>query len=420
MYLYELFEKIRKEPRQILKIKYLRDFPDQEKLKRILKYTYDIGEVFNIRYKERCGRIGLDKEIPVDIYSKIKTIRGRNEKIKLIENTFSNLSLLAQKYAICVLNKDLKIGINTKLINRAFGEEVIKDFPIMLAHKQNERRWNNNFKGLLWCFYNEKIDGVRCTVKIGNNKNDINFLSREGRLLPKFVTSLIRYELESNFEMFKNMELDAEIASSHFQNIMRILERKNVDANSIYLIQTTKLHIFDFVHLKDKPLHQRVDIMESFQTKNYTHSFNFVKFVKYYKVKADYDLISKIARKYIDCGREGIIIKHPDSLYEAKRSNFWLKFKDKNTMDLEILAIYPGEPGTKFENTLGGFVLKYKNTRLHCGSGFSEEERDKFWKEGDSLIGKICEISYMEETKTGSLRHPVFEIIRWDKTEADW
>ena len=78
---------------------------------------------------------------------------------------------------------------------------------------------------------------------------------------------------------------------------------------------------------------------------------------------------------------------------------------------------YKVEENTKYENTLGGLILDYNGSELRCGSGFTDEERDEIWKMGNDVIGMMCEISYMEETKTGSLRHPVFERFRFDLEE---
>ena len=57
---------------------------------------------------------------------------------------------------------------------------------------------------------------------------------------------------------------------------------------------------------------------------------------------------------------------------------------------------------------------------VNVGSGFSDEQRVKFWKHRDELIGVLCEVKYKEissdkKTKAHSLRFPTFETLRTDK-----
>lgn len=417
MSIVKCLNEVKNEPRTTYKVKILQQYSNREELEKFLMYAYSNKEIFGITSGNIKGNwvFGFDDEIPFYLFEKIKETSGRNDKNLLIRNNlmFKNKDLV--DYFLRALDKDLNIGINRKLINKAFEKELIPDFGCMLAFKQDEKRFTNNFSGLDWCYYNVKVDGIRAVVQV-HSSDKIEFYSRDGKELQSFLVENIKQDIVKNIDHFAGMELDCEISSSHFQKLMRIVNRKNVDMSSIYIRNSTKLSIFDIKSLGDLPLEKRVEFMESLAPKI---SSDKIKFLKYFKVKMDYNLIASIARKYIDAGAEGIIIKNPLSLYQTKRSNDWLKFKDKNTLDLKIIGYYPGEPGTAFENCLGGFVLKYKNTELRCGSGFSEKEREDYWLIKEDLLDKVAEISYMEETRTGSLRHPVFERFRFDKEKND-
>jgi len=414
--LVEVIEAIRNEPRSTKKIELLRSYPDQDRLKLLLWYAYSNDVVFNVTNNGvKIPGYGFVEEIDLLFFETLQKLSGRNDKLKAIAMELRRYTARASKLILNVIDRDLNIGINRKLINKAFGEELIPDFPVMLAFKQDEKRWINNFSDTDWCYYNVKIDGVRCICDV-KSKEEINFYSRNGKELQTFLTDRIKADILTNYELFEGNKLDGEIYSNNFQQLMRVVNRKNVTMDSIYIRNSVKYKIFDVINWGNEPLANRVMLMNNMSEKL---NSNCISFIKYFKVKKDYPLISSIARKYIDLGAEGIIIKHPLSKYEAKRSNFWLKFKDKNTIDLEILDTFSGEKGTQFENSLGGFILKYKNTTVRCGSGFTESERKEFWEKRKEIIGKICEISYMELTKTGSLRHPVFETIRTDKGESD-
>jgi len=412
----KLFNNISNESRTNKKVQLLKAFQNQSFLKQVLIYAYSNKEIFGITSKSiKQPFVGFNKIIPIETFKTLKGISGRNNKLSCIREALNGCSRDVITYFKRILDKDLNIGINKKLINKSFGEEIIPDFQKMLAFKQEEKRINIAFSDLKWCYYNIKVDGVRAVVYVNDEKN-IEFYSRDGLPLQPFLTERIREEIVKNIDIFGGCILDAEISSTHFQKLMRIVNRKNVNMESIYIRNSCKLSIFDIIHHSDKELYKRVKIMQEIDS---NLSSNVIKFLKYFKVKMDYKLISAIARKYIDLGAEGIIIKNPNSLYESKRSNNWLKFKDKNTIDLRIIGYYEGEEDTHFKGMLGGFIFKYKNNELRCGSGFSEDERSTFWNCKDELIGKMVELSYMEATKTGSLRHPVFERFRDDKENPD-
>jgi DNA ligase-1 len=417
MSLVRLLNEIKNEPRTSVKVKLLREYSNQDELERFLVYAYSNREIFGLTSTGlRVPWVyGLNEDIPFDLFEKIKVTPGRNDKTKLLRDGLTLRKKEVIDYILKAIDKDLNIGINRKLINTAFNKEVIPDFGCMLAFKQDEKRFNNEFGKLEWCYYNVKVDGIRAVVTV-QSSDIIEFKSRDGKELQPFLVENIKSEIARNIVHFIGLELDCEISSTHFQKLMRIVNRKNVDMSSIYIRNTTKLSIFDIKSLGHLPLIERVAFMETLEKKIDSSK---IKFLKYFKVKMDYNLIASIARKYIVAGAEGIIIKNPHSLYQTKRSNSWLKFKDKNTIDLKIIGYYPGEPGTEFEHCLGGIILKYKNTELRCGSGFSEKERVEFWTIKEELLDKITEISYMEETKTGSLRHPVFERFRFDKETTD-
>lgn len=409
----KVFERVKNEPRNNQKIKYLKEFPHKAELKRFMCLAYDPRVVFGITSKAfKPKRGGLVAEIDPGILEAVLEARGRNEKIRVFESKTSWLSPAARSYLLAALDKDLKIGIGIKTINKAL-DNPIDEFKVMLAHKQTSEKYQKNFSDTIVKLYNIKVDGIRCIIDV-KSKNDICFYSRDGREMEEFLVENIRYEISKCAHIFIGRKLDGEIYSDHFQKLMRIYRRKNVDMNSIYIRNSTRYAIFDLIDMADKPLMERVREM------NLTRSIlpdnlRFIKFLEYYKFEGTYEELGALARKFIKSGEEGIIIKHPQAKYEFKRSNYWLKFKNKETVDLSIVGYYCGEPGTEFENALGGIVIKYNNEEVRCGSGFSKDERFELWKNPDELIGLVAELSFMEETKAGSLRHPVFEKLRFDK-----
>lgn len=141
---------------------------------------------------------------------------------------------------------------------------------------------------------------------------------------------------------------------------------------------------------------------------------------------------------------EGIMVKDPEAPYAFKRSFGWMKIKGCEAGDFPIIGAFPGTPGTKYENQLGGFVVDVNGVLVRVGSGFSDADRERFgiefnrdmtdagvvnfvkkddawiftgttWPPLMRVLGVMAEVEYHEVTPDGSLRHPRMIRLRHDK-----
>ncbi|WP_398467082.1 hypothetical protein [Tardiphaga sp.] len=101
-------------------------------------------------------------------------------------------------------------------------------------------------------------------------------------------------------------------------------------------------------------------------------------------------------------GFEGLVLRQGDS---------WIKVKPEETHDVPIIGFVEGRG--KHVGRLGIVHTPLGNV----GSGFSDQEREELWTEGQAgtLVGQILEVSCMEFTATGKFRHPTFIRMRPDK-----
>ena len=138
-----------------------------------------------------------------------------------------------------------------------------------------------------------------------------------------------------------------------------------------------------------------------------------------------------------DQGLEGIVAKRKDSLYfSGKRTKNWVKIKNLLDEDFIICGYYRNDEsnGAVASVIIGG----YKNGQLvyqgHVALGVSRHDF-KLLEQSDRADASmyhsagflhfnnaiwltpklVCTIQYMERTKTGGLRQPVFKGIRLDK-----
>lgn len=136
----------------------------------------------------------------------------------------------------------------------------------------------------------------------------------------------------------------------------------------------------------------------------------------------DQSKIDELLEQMVREDKEGLMI-NTDVPYKRTRHKGILKVKRFYTMDLPIIRCEEGTGRLRY--TLGAFVLEYKGNEVKVGSGFTDEQREHFWKNKDNLTGVLCEVKYKEISQdkgTGleSLQFPVFVGLRTDKTEVSY
>jgi DNA ligase-1 len=125
----------------------------------------------------------------------------------------------------------------------------------------------------------------------------------------------------------------------------------------------------------------------------------------------------------ISLGGEGVILKCADHVYECKRSRNWVKLKQIQDCDLEVVGWYPGEG--KREGYIGGLICTdaSRTLEVRIGSGFTDADLKSLSQNADDLIGRITAVQYNETItdKFGgrSLFLPRFIEIRSDKNLPD-
>ena len=317
-----------------------------------------------------------------------------------------------------ILIKDLRCGVSEKTVNtvaKKTGKDVYKVpvFECMLAHDSANHEKKVKGKKLL----EHKLDGVRCLTVIDYESRTVVQYTRNGKVLENF--GHITKALEDNLDNFgRSYVLDGEIMSGSFQDLMKQVHRKsNVEATDAVL------HLFDILPLSEFKSGESVmgQRRRSNMLKTFANIFADTGCIELVpQVEVDLDtLVGEIEfkefnKKAIEAGFEGVMLKSIDASYVCKRDTAWLKLKPFIEVSLEIKDV---EEGTgRNEGRLGAVICEGiddgKTIRVNVGSGFTDDDRDSYWRERADIIGHVVEVRADAVTQnqdgTYSLRFPRF------------
>ena len=291
-----------------------------------------------------------------------------------------------------ILIKDLRCGVSEKTINKV-KKNAVPVFECMLAHDGANHEKKIAGRKLL----EPKLDGVRVITIINAENKTASMYTRNGKLLENF--SHITSALEANIELFeRSLVLDGEMVSSSFQALMKQVHRKS-DVQS----EDARLMLFDILPLsefqKGKSVlgqKRRSNLLRSMKAT--FEKVGTIDLIPQIEVDLDTGVGEMQFKQYnkdaIEAGFEGIMIKDVDAEYVCKRHVSWLKQKPFIEVSLAVVAV---EEGTgKNAGRLGAIICEGeddgKKIRVNVGSGLTDEQRDEFWADQDSLMGQIVEV----------------------------
>lgn len=308
-----------------------------------------------------------------------------------------------------MITKKFRLGADAKLVNKVIPG-LIPTFNVMLGTSIEKCKIPDG----TWIAISQKLNGNRCVYYNGE------LYTRQGKL----YTGLehIKEVLERILD--KDTVVDGELIytnnegltdSEAFQKGTGIANSKDKDKSMLSLV------IFDILPRKEfecgqskltyksrlESLHKLSCTLDLFNT-------TAVSVVPMFYQGTDQSEIWKWLDKAEAMDMEGIMI-NLDTPYECKRTKNLIKVKRFYEFDLQITGYEEGEGRNK--GRLGAFIVEYKGNQVKVGSGFSDDERDEFWKNRDGLIGRVITVKYKEiskDKKTGleSLQFPVFVGLR--------
>lgn len=319
-----------------------------------------------------------------------------------------------------IIDKDLKCGLQAATINKIIPG-LIKTYDVALANKFDSKKDTLDSNWVI----ERKLDGVRCNVI---NKNGIiKCYSRQG----KEITTLGNLINELQDRLPNNTVLDGEVCLvddkglESFNGIMKQIKRKNHTIENPLLLAFDMLTLEEFENKKGNIRYtQRVERLKEWYSLQSWETSN--KVAKHLSV-INYEIYSpEVLKEWEERVKkynwEGLMFRK-DIGYEGRRTQNLLKMKLWQSEEFQVTNIENG-PITVVENgvakqkiLMSSITIKLsENEFCNVGSGFSQEDRELYYKNPNLILGHQVEIKYFEKTlnQNGkiSLRFPIFKCVR--------
>ena len=420
----ETFDKIKAVSSRLKKDEILRKLISKPKakdqLREMLVYTFHpyfnywvtSDDEFQICAKGRNGWREFKRVLDKLRNREITGNAARKLAFEQIFNTYPD----AAPWFCRILDRDLKIGMQLKSFEKHFGELVPKFSP-MLASSWDEKEIKEEVA------IEPKLDGLRCFA-IFPVKGEATTVSRNGR--PIYNTEKILSELS----YLKGWVLDGEIVGSSWGEGVSFAHTKTKNKSSGKFVVFDAITFDEWNQKKCKRNYiERRKRLLGLIPKRFSRVEVLRRLVRIQKYSAKE--IKRLAKKHMEWGFEGILVKTCSGTYDFKRSNNWLKLKYKATDEFRVVGRKEGKGKGRNKGLLGALIVKGKvngtKIKSEVGQGFSDKDRKYFWRlPKDELTSLVIEVEHYgitkdlrmrESDKLPALRNGIFLKIREDKME---
>lgn len=312
---------------------------------------------------------------------------------------------LEQAYNVCV-----DIGLIVKILKEDGLKGINKvsiqpGIPVRPASAERLDSAKAIMQKLGECVAQPKLDGFRLQVHVNKKKSkpEVHFFSRNlqdmSKMFPDLKKAVLDLDVKTLVAEGEAIAYDAQTQT--FLPFQETVKRKRkYDIEEIAKDFPLKLYLFDIIYLNgesylDKTHTQRRKVMLDLFKNKEIQKHEVVFPIEEKKIKTAEEL-EDYFKENISAGLEGLVVKKPDSVYQAGKRNFnWVKLKREetgelaDTLDCVILGYYAGR-GKRASFGIGALLVGVFNkkedrfeTVAKIGTGLTDDE----WKE----IKKKCD-----------------------------
>lgn len=339
----------------------------------------------------------------------VMTGQSPSENIVKVSSTLNEDQRVMLRW---ILNKDFRANLGVATVNKAFPGLI----PVWKMQKASDIDWN----ALAFpCMVQTKENGFGNNAMVING--EVTHYSNNGKKNPNmavFDEELLKIAANLHGVFYGEVRGRGGTGKDHYK-ASQSYRGKNPDmSNAVFVL-------WDFVLVGEykrrncpralSERHQRLkDMVTEFRINNDRDSYR-VRPVRTW-VANNKSEVEAIANKQMKKGMEGVIVKNMNSTYNFKRDKSWMKIKEKHDVDAKIVGVKQGKG--KLKGTLASVTIDYNGVEVDCpaGKGLDRETLREMWKrykkDKKTVIGRIAEVHYQNETPDGSLFLPKFVRIR--------
>ena len=413
---------LQRESSTLKKQEILRRFKDNEDFRKLLYYALTPMLTYKVSEQTLSRSVKYSPEITLalrDIYTICETLSQR----KAVDDAtlcqicaFLNTCAPQEKELYTkLLAKTLRLGVTAKTVNKIIPG-LIPEWEVQQAYPIDKYPLRDG----IWFALTQKLNGVRATFYKGKlfarsgvpyeglfhiaaalDVPELSGLVFDGELTLKEKGGL------SDNEAFRKatgiINSDDEDKASICYTIFDVVPEAEFDRGTSTMTYSARRTLMDAISAA-LPCDGCVSILPTLY------------------MGRDQSKIDELLEQMVREDKEGLMV-NLDVPYKRKRHNGILKVKRFYTMDLPIVKCEEGSG--RLVGTLGAFVLNYKGNEVRVGSGFTDEQREAYWRRRAELAGVLCEVKYKEissDKNTGaeSLQFPVFITLRTDKEDISY
>ena len=421
----------------------LEKYASDEDIKKLLRYTYDPYLKYGVTKKNILKKADLSEDWKLNIggvgwnpartlFDLLDDLAARkltgHDAIRAVYAYIYSAGESHKDLILSIINKDLQTRANATLINKVIPK-LIPTFDVALANTLESVNPNkvNVFDGN-WSV-SRKLDGVRC-ICITDENGLATFYTREGNK----INTVNKLKEVVDIHHLPNIVFDGELClideagNEDFQGIVSAFRKGN------YEIPNPAYNIFDYLTKEE------FNTGCSAEDRDYNTRYRELSGLFHSKMLAAGGQLRQVLQTTLrgpeqleackeqaaELGWEGLMLRK-SAPYKAGRTNDLLKVKSFIDAEFEVIGMELGEfrsvaNGKEvlledvLSNILIGLVVDGTTYSVGVGSGFSLEERVRYAKNPELIVGKRVTVKYfgVTQNKEGSfsLRIPTFKCIR--------
>lgn len=419
--IYKFYQEMKSTTKRNEKIAILERWKDCREVVDLLQIIYDQMITFGVTSETILSRPTYGTAV-VSLISLLDDLASRRLSGNLALDICRGVMDSHREYAsllLCIFDKDLKLGIDTKTVNKVIPG-LIDTFDVALAFDiQKSPTYLKRVESEQYLI-TRKLDGVRCLAVVKNN--DIKFYSRLGHEYTSL--SVLRNAMQTILPKDWEGVLDGELCviddddNENFKLAVSEVKRKTEQMQRPHYKVFDCLTLDEFYGKKESANYSvRLETAKKLLKRQETPFLSVLSAVKY-SASNFMRAQSIVAQK----GYEGLILRS-DTPYRSGRTSDLLKVKKFMDAEYQIedfkgtTKLMKGLSGTMEPvECLGSVVIRHKGSPVDVGSGFSDAQRIEIWRNQEKYLGKTITVKYFEESTDAcgnpSLRFPIFKGFR--------